>query len=135
MERSAILLAVNGSVVLIVSCVAGLLLHRNIRLHRDNSAWHLAHAGGSGRALLLIALAPILRWTILSERSQLVLVWLMLFFVWTSMLAMVMAAVSGARGLGWHGSMPNKAVYALYVVGTIAVFPSVFLLVVGLVRA
>jgi hypothetical protein len=59
----------------------------------------------------------------------------MLFFVWTSMLAMLIAAAGGERGLGWHGSNTNKLVYGLYVVGAIAVFPAAFLLVAGLLRA
>lgn len=135
MERLMILLAMNGALVLIASFVAGLLLHRTIRLEGDVSAWHLAHAGGSGRAVLLIALAPILRLTMLSPGQLSALVWLMLLFAWTSMLAMTLGAASGARGLGWHGSHTNKLVFGLYVVGAIAVFPAAILLVVGLLRA
>lgn len=59
----------------------------------------------------------------------------MLFFVWTSVAAMVMAAASGERGLSWSGSPVNRLVFALYVVGAVAVFPAAFLLILGLARS
>ncbi len=72
MERLALLMAINGTIVLIVSFIAGLLLHR---------------------------------------------------------------AISGCRGLGWHGSPGDKLVYTLYVTSAIAVFPAGVLLLVELFRA
>jgi hypothetical protein len=99
------------------------------------AAWHLAHAGGSGRGVLLIALAGVLRWVALPQSQLLVFVGLMLFFVWTSTAAMVIAAVTGARGLGWNGPFVNMLVYVLYIVGAVAVFPATALLIVGLLRS
>jgi hypothetical protein len=51
------------------------------------------------------------------------------------MLAMLLAAASGHRGLTWHGSPLERVVLGLYVVGTIAVFPAVLLLAVGFARS
>jgi hypothetical protein len=59
----------------------------------------------------------------------------MLFFVWTSVGAMMVAAASGQRGLGWHGSITNRLVYGLYVVGAVAVFPASVMLAAGLALA
>lgn len=59
----------------------------------------------------------------------------MLFFAWTSVATMVIAAATGQRGLTWSGSALNRFIFALYVVGAVAVFPAAFLLVVGLYRA
>ena len=136
MDRLAVYLALHGAIVLVVSLVAGLLLHRTIRLGSGGgAAWHLAHAGGSGRGVLLLALAGVLRWVALPGWQLSTLVWLRLFFVWTSVAAMVMAAASGERGLSWRGSPVNRLVFALYVVGAVAVFPAAFLLILGLVRS
>jgi hypothetical protein len=136
MEKLPIWFALHGSAVLVVSFVAGLLLHRAIRLGTgDVEAWHLAHAGGSGRGVLLIALASMLRWVDLPQSQLLVFVWLILFFVWTSTAAMVIAAASGARGLGWTGVFVNNLVYALYIAGAVAVFPAMSLLIAGLLRS
>jgi hypothetical protein len=129
-------LALHGTVVLVVSFVAGLLLHRAIRLHRPSAdAWHLAHAGGSARGVLLIALAGAWQWLDLPAGTRGVLAVLLLFFVWTSTAAMLIAAVTSHRGLSWHGTAADKTVFGLYVVGTIAVFPAAALLIVGFARA
>jgi len=136
MDRLAVYLALHGAIVLVVSLVAGLLLHRTIRLNAsDSAAWHLAHAGGSGRGVLLLALAGVLRWVALPGWQVSTLVWLMLFFVWTSVAAMTIAAASGERGLSWSGSPLSRLVFGLYVVGAVAVFPAAFLLILGLVQS
>ena len=129
-------LALHGTVVLGLSCVAGLLLHRSIRLERTGiDAWHLAHAGGSTRGVLLLALAGSWQWVDLSVWQRGTAAILVLFFVWTSTIAMLLAAASGHRGLTWQGSVSDRAVFALYVAGTIAVFPAILLLIVGFARA
>lgn len=135
MEGWAVRFALHGAAVLTVSLVAGLLLHRAIRLDGDQAAWHLAHSGGSGRGVLLLALAGVLRWVALSPRQLDVFAWLMLVFVWTSVAAMVIAATTGERGLGWRGSSANRLVFGLYVVGAVAVFPAACLLMAGLALA
>jgi len=136
MDRLAVHFALHGAIVLVVSIVAGLLLHKTIRLDAsDGAAWHLAHAGGSGRGVLLLALAGVLRWVALPGWQLSTFVWLMLFFVWTSVAAMIIAAASGERGLRWRGSPLNRLVFALYVVGAVAVFPAAFLLILGLVQS
>lgn len=129
-------LALQGVTVLTVSFVAGLLLHRSIRLGQSGiDAWHLAHAGGSARGLMLLALAGVWQWVDLPVRERGILAGLLLFFVWTSMAAMLIAAATGHRGLTWHGSTADRTVFGLYVVGAIAVFPAALLLAAGFARA
>ena len=83
---------------------------------------------------MLIALAAIIHLLALPLWQITTLAWLMIFFTWTSMLAMIIAAASGERGLGWNGSKTNRLVYLLYALGTIAVFPACVLLIVGLLE-
>jgi hypothetical protein len=135
MERLALQLALHGALVLISSLVAGLLLHRTIRLGRDVAPWHLAHAGGSGRGVMLIALAAILHWVALPPAPLSAFVWLMIAFAWSSMAAMLIAAATGERGVTWSGSATSRLVFGLYVVSAVTVFPAAFLLVAGLIRA
>jgi hypothetical protein len=86
-------LALHGAVILVISFVAGLLLHKTIRLEGKNvAAWHLAHAGVSGRAVLLLALAGVMQWVALPRALLLLMASLALFFVWTSVAAMMIAA-------------------------------------------
>ena len=135
MDTLAIYLALHGVAVLIVSVFGGLVLHRAILKNKNEAGWHLLHAGGSARGILLIALAAIIHLLALPFWQLSTLVWLMIFFTWTSMLAMIMVAVSGERGFGWFGSKSNKLIYVLYVLGAIAVFPACFLLIFGLFNA
>jgi hypothetical protein len=135
MDALALELALHGALVLVVSLVAGLFTYRAILGDERIAAWHLAHAGGSARGILLIALAPIMAHLALPAWQRVTLVWLVLFFVWTSVCAMLLAAATGQRGLRFTGSVANRLVYTLYVVGTIAVFPAGVVLVVGLLRA
>ena len=45
--------------------------------------------------------------------------------------AMLIAAVSGERGLRWQGSTTNKLVFALYLAGGMAVFPAISVCAIG----
>jgi hypothetical protein len=133
MERLAVYLALHGATILAVSLVAGLLLHRTIRLGRPVAAWHLAHAGVSSRGVMLMAMAPLTSWLALTPFQLLAFVWLILGFVWTSTAAMVVAAATGERGLTWTGSLLNRVVFALYVASAVAVVPAAMLLIAGLI--
>jgi len=135
MEKLAIHLALHGVAVLTVSVFGGLLLHKAILKNKNEAGWHLLHAGGSARGILLIALAAIIHLLALPFWQLSILVWLMIFFTWTSMLAMMIVAISGERGFGWIGSKTNKLIYVLYILGAIAVFPACFLLIFGLFNA
>ena len=135
MEKLAVHLALHGALVLAVILVAGLLLYRSILRNGNVPGWHLLHSGGSGRAVLLLALAGALRWVALPPWQLALSVWLMIFFVWTSVLAMLIVAATGQHGFGWRGPVGNKAAFGLYAAGTAAVFPAAFLLITGLIHA
>ncbi len=131
MDTLALHLALHGTVILTASFVAGLLLHKAIRLGAPAEAWHLAHAGVSARGVLLIALAAILPLPALAPVARAAFVVLILAFVWTSTAAMVIAASTGQRGLTWHGSTTNRLVFALYVASALTAFPAAALLLIG----
>lgn len=135
MDKLAIHLALHGSLVLTVSLVAGLILYRFILKKNSDPAWHLVHAGGTARGVMLIALAAIIHLPVLPPWQLSALVWLMIFFAWASTLAMFIAAVSGERGLRLSGSGTNKLIFILYGLDVVTVFPACFLLILGLLNA
>lgn len=135
MDRLVIILALNGVLVLSISLVAGMFLYLAILRDRDQAAWHLLHAGGTGRGVMLLALAALIQYPVLTESLASIAVWLIIFFVWTSMLAMGIRAISGERGLRFSGSFANRTVYLSYALGTLAVFPGFALLIFGLGKA
>jgi len=135
MDRLAIQLALHGAAILLVSLCAGLFTYRTILHDERMAAWHLAHAGGSARAILLIALAAIVRLPAMPLWELSLVAWALIFFSWTSVFAMVIAAASGQRGMSFSGSRANRLVFALYFVGGVAVFPASVALIAGLWRA
>lgn len=135
MDKLAIHLALHGAAVMLVSLCAGLFAYRAI-LHEERvAAWHLAHAGGTARGVMLMAFAAIVRLPALPLWELSLVAWLLIFFTWTSVFAMVIAAATGQRGLGFSGSGTNKLVFLLYLVGGVAVFPASVALISGLFRA
>ena len=135
MDQLVIILALNGVLVLTVSLFAGLFLYLAILQDKEQAAWHLLHAGGAGRGVMLLALAALIERPALSLELVTIAAWLIIFFVWTSMLAMGIRAVFGDRGLRLEGSVANRVVYLSYALGTVTVFPGFALLIYGLVKA
>ena len=135
MDQLVIILALNGALVLTVSLIAGLFLYLAILQDKDQAAWHLLHAGGAGRGVMLLALAALIDRPALSPELATIAAWLIIFFVWTSMLAMGIRAVFGDRGLRLEGSFANRVVYLSYALGTVTVFPGFALLIYGLAKA
>ena len=135
MDQLVIILALNGALVLTVSLFAGLFLYLAILQGKDQAAWHLLHAGGAGRGVMLLALAALIERVALSLEMLTIAAWFIIFFVWTSMLAMGIRAVFGDRGLRLEGSFANRVVYLSYALGTVTVFPGFALLIYGLAKA
>ena len=132
MDHLVIILALNGALVLLLSLIAGMFLYLAILREHEQSAWHLLHAGGTGRGVMLLALAALLEYPDLPRGLLAASAWLILIFVWTSMLAMGIRAVMGARGLRLEGGLANRVVYVSYAVGTVTVFPGFALFIYGL---
>lgn len=135
MEKLVIYLVLQGVLVLTVSLVGGLLLYRMLLKEKNPAAWHLVHAGGTVRGVLLIALAAIIPLLALPLSQVSFLVWLMIISIWASMLAMVIAAISGDRGLSLGGSLTNKLVYLFYAIHIVTILPAFILLIYGLLNA
>ena len=135
MHAFARILALNGALLLTVSMLAGLLLHRRLQAGEEDRGWHLVHASVSGRGLFLIALAAALPIVALPAPQHALLVRLLLFFAWSSTAAMTIGAVMGVRGQRWEPPAANQVMYLVYVAGAVAVFPAMALLIAGLLRS
>ena len=135
MDNLAIHLALHGVMVLTVSVVGGLLLYRSILRGTNQADWHLLHAGGSARGILLIALAGIIALVDLRSWQMAIAVWFVIYFAWTSTLAMLIRAYSRETGFRFAGSKTNRVGYVLYASGASVLFPGLLLLAVGLFPA
>lgn len=135
METLAIYLALNGVAVVVVSLLGGLFLYKAIVTDESVPEWHLLHAGGSARGILLIALSSIIHLPALPFLLVSLASWFIVFFVWTSVLAMLLRAITGEPGFHFSGSLSNKLAFLLYLLGTCTVFPGFLILGVGLLMA
>ena len=135
MDRLAIHLALHGVLVLTVSIAGGLLLYRVMLKSKTEAPWHLVHAGGTVRGVLLIALAGIIQLLAMPLWPLEMFVWLIIVSIWASMFAMIIAAASGERGLRCAGPGTNRLVYLLYGLHIITIVPACAFLIIGLVGA
>ncbi len=135
MNPLAIHLSLHGTAALTVSVVGGWFLYKAIVRQRHSAGWHLLHAGGTARGIMLIALAAVIDIPVLPAWQLSAAAWLMIFFVWTSILAMILVAVTGERGFGFQGPLVNRFIYLLYALGAIAIFPALLLFMYGLIKA
>lgn len=122
MDRLSVFLALNGAAVLVVSMLAGITLRNALMQNGRSADWHLIHAGGTSRGVMLLALAATINLAVLSEPQLWASAILIIFFVWTSVLAMLIRAISGDPGFDYSGNTANKAIFLLYASGTVTVF-------------
>lgn len=131
----AVLLAINGALVVMISMGAGLALYRVILSGGEAHDWHLLHAGGTSRGIMLIALGAAAELPALPVWQTWTAMGLIVLFVWTSVAAMLLRALSGERGFDMAPPETNQAAFLLYAVGTVSVFTGFAWLLVGLLRA
>ena len=135
MDRLATHLALHGTIILTISIIGGLFLHKALLNKAKGADWHLLHAGVAARGIMLIALAAIVELPSLPIWLLSTSAWLIIFFVWTSTFAMLIRAITGDKGFGWFGTHTNKVVYVLYAMGTVAIFPGILIFIYGLLNA
>jgi len=128
-------LVFHGALLVLVGLLAGIPFARAIKTQGREVAWRVVHSGSTMAGILLIALAAV------APKLQLP-AWAISTFAWSMIagsdvfvIAMVIAAVTGARGLGRGGSATNTAVLVLYQAGAVLTLVASSLLVLGAARA
>ena len=131
MDALRCFLAWNGVLVVFLAAAAGLVLYLNLIRNRDPHDWHVLHAGGTARGIMLIGLGGVIHLAALDPSQAAVAVGLVVVFVWASTLAMLLRALSGAEGFHFSGSFTNRLAFALYAIGAVSLFPGLALLAWG----
>ncbi|MDU8911438.1 hypothetical protein [Aestuariicoccus sp. MJ-SS9] len=124
-------LALNGVLVVFLAAAAGFSLYLNLIRDRNPHDWHLLHAGGTARGVLLIGLGGVIHLSGLGVTQAVVAAGLVVVFVWTSTLAMLLRAVTGEDGFHFSGALSNRLAFALYAIGAVCLFPGLALLAWG----
>jgi hypothetical protein len=135
MEQLSIQLVFHGVLVLVVSILGGVVLWRVLLKQDYGPQWHLLHAGGTVRGVLLIALSSVLHFPVLPLTALSIMIWLFIISIWASVFAMLIAALTGDRGLQNRGAFANRLIYLLYVIHAVTLIPAFLILMYGLIRA
>ena len=135
MDSLGAFLALNGLVIIFIGSAAGLGLYRTLLREDDPHDWHLLHAGGTARGILLVALGGTVHLAGLPLPQAWMASGLVVVFVWASTLAMLLRALSGETGFAFSGAPANKLGYALYVIGAVSLALGLAWLCWGLVSA
>ena len=131
MQNLSAFLAFNGAAVLLFSSLVGFALARSLHRGAVSEHWHLLHAGGTSRGVMLLALSAAIPFADLSASS---LAWasgLVVLFAWTSVFAMFIRGMTGERGFHPRGSPANRAVFWLYAIGAVSLLVGLLWLAVG----
>jgi FtsH-binding integral membrane protein len=119
MESLAQLLVLHGSLVLLSGFLGGIFFARAIKRENGEVAWRVVHAGASMGGIMLIALGPAIPQLALPPWEASLIAWSLIVGIEVFVVGMVLAAVSGKRGLTRRGDTTNRLVWALYTLGSI----------------
>ena len=94
-------------------------------------AWRMAHLEGVLNGLLLLAVAGVADRLALSGRAVTILAWSLIVTAWGNVVAAVIGATLGVRGLAPGGSSGNTLVYVLFMIAVVGVLVALVLVVTG----
>lgn len=116
-----ILYTFNGLIVLIVGLLGGYFQGKAIKTNNGKEqAWRVVHSGGCQAGIMLIVIGFALKQLLLSQIEQITFNSFLLLGTYTLIIGMVIAAISGKRGiLRNQSNTTGKCVRLLYIIGAI----------------
>lgn len=101
------------------------------RMAGEPRAWHMAHMEGILNGLLTFAAAALLKHLSIDERRLPLYAWSFIVAAWTNIVASIIAAIVHQRGLELALPASNLVVFAIFVVGVLAVLVGLYLMMRG----
>jgi hypothetical protein len=124
MIPDARVLILNGAILSVLASLGGAVYGRMLIAHsatdQQRQAWRLVHSAGSLIGVALVALGAAFPALELDPVLSGLIVWSGIATGYLFLLGMVVAALSGQRGLQPAGSPGNQLVYAAYLAGSVA---------------
>ena len=132
-DRSCLNLIRHGAAVFLAGLLAGVPYALVITgaMAGEDRAWRMAHAEGIQNGLLLLAVAGIGGKLALDARKSRLASLGLIAAAWGNVIASVIGAATGNRGLEATGPAANLLVYGLFLVAIVGVFTGVGLVVAG----
>lgn len=120
----------HGAIVLTIGLLCGLPFGAVAA-----RAWRVAHAGGAALGVMLIAIAAVLPRLRLTDLAASLLAWSLIASAYSFTGGVVLAAITGARGLQAAGSAADVIVFLDYLVGALGTLVAVGLTIAGAATA
>ena len=136
-ERLQLHVILHGAIVLLVGLLCGIPFGSVAARAGDDAAraWRVAHAGGAMLGVMLIAIAAVLPQLRLTDLVASLLAWSLVIGAYSFTLGVILAALTGARGLEPGGSATNVVVFLAYLVGALGTLLAVALTIAGAAAA
>lgn len=139
MERkSALLIAFHGVLLVVLGMLVGLPFANAITSYSGpeaERAWRVAHTSLITAGTLYIAVAAIAHHLVVSHGASAFVTWSLIVSTYAFAFAFVIGPIVGARGLEPTGSPLNVLIFAIFVVGLLAAFISLVVVLRGLLAA
>lgn len=126
-------MALHGAGVLLLGLFAGIpyALVVTGAMAGEERAWRMAHAEGIQNGMLVLAVAGIGGLLALDERKSRLCAWSLIVAAYGNVVASVVGAASGNRGLAPAPPLANVVVYSLFLVAIVGVLTGLVLVVRG----
>ena len=133
-KRAQLQILLHGVIVLLIGLLCGVPYGHAITHGWGEDAvraWRFAHLGLLVGGIWLLAVAGVSHLLVLNARTVSVLAWSLVASAYGFTVALVLAAVSGVRGLEPTGPFANFVVFLANAVGAFGALVGVVLMVVG----
>lgn len=87
----------------------------------DVRAWRMAHMEGALNGMLMIAAGAAMAQAAMTARVQAIIVWGLIVTGWGNIIASVVSAMTGGRGLGFTGADWNSVTFTLFMAAILGV--------------
>jgi hypothetical protein len=126
-------LVFHGAIVILLGMLAGFPYAFVIMgtMEGDLRAWRMAHLEGVMNGLLCLAAAGVFRRLSLSAGQQRLMTWSFILMGYGNVIASIIGASTGERGLQFAAPAANMVVFSLFTVAIVAVFLGLGLLAYG----
>src|SRR5262252_1175219 len=127
----------HGAIVVLLGLAAGFPFAFVIlgTMNGDLRAWRMAHLEGVLNGLVMFAVVGIAPRLTLSRGQQSLLGWCLVITGYGNVVASILGASVGVRGLEAGGSVANTVVYLLFVIAVVTVTVATVLLALGARRS
>jgi hypothetical protein len=130
-KNMQMLLVAHGALVFLAGMLAGFPFASVLVASLDPAAatmwpgevraWKMAHLEGALNGMLMIAVAAAMGQAAMTARLQAIVVWGLIVTGWGNIVASVVSAMTGGRGLGFTGLDWNSLTFTLFMLAIVGV--------------